>query len=277
MHDYDIDVLFVLDPESNLAVNERRNMGLPSTVLNEADLVAHVNRHCPTCTANVDFYAQAPNPAVVHSYVVDLDKGPRNFTNVKANRAMVHARLFHSWSRCLEGLTHDPTADYDVFVRVRDDLLFPRPIIITRGMWEDAVGVMNFCNWSGFNDKAALVDAKYAYQYFVNPLSNMLLYYDELRSILPIKNPESVLRASLLFDGVPVRLLSAEQFPFLVTRRKQDGSICFADTVPKTGPRLGCIAPTVRTLFQRFRCRRMTGLPDTEDRWTNNKTHVLTP
>ena len=272
MHDYDMDVLFVLDPESNLAVNERRNKGLPSTVLNESDLVAHVSRFCPTCTTSVDFYTQPKKPVVAHNYVLDLDKGPRNFTAVRANRAMVHARLFHSWSRCLAGFTRDPKADYDVFVRVRDDLVFPMPIAITRDMWEDAVAVMDFCGWTGFNDKAALVDAKFAHQYFVNPLSNMLLYYDQLRSMLPIiKNPESVLRASLLFDRVPARLLGVDQFPFLVTRRKQDGSICFADSVPKVGPQMSCIAPAVRTFFQRFRCAQKTGMPDTADWWTSDK------
>src|SRR3546814_15911638 len=57
---------------------------------------------------------------------------------------------------------------YDVFVRLRDDLYIPYTFKVTPALWKGVVGVQLRCGWNGYNDKAAILDASFGFQYFVS-------------------------------------------------------------------------------------------------------------
>lgn len=154
---------------------------------------------------------------------------------------------------------------YDVFLRIREDLFVPKPIVVSSGMYAGAVCGMEWCGWGGLSDRAAMLDAKYAYQYFVGPFTNMMVYYNNLRMNHEVSNPETFFSASLKFDNVPLRGLDVETFPYFVTRRRADGSICFADELGKVGSRMECVAPSMQRMFSMYRCSNDTSLPDAED------------
>jgi hypothetical protein len=265
MEQYDMHVLFVLDPESIEAVNERKFLGLPTAVMGEEELKTQVNRQCPGCQVSVDFYRQPMLPSVARRYVMELDKFALNDTRSRVRRAVVHSRLFHSWSRCYRGLLHEPSqAKYDVFVRIREDLFIPKPVVVSPEMYQNAVAGMEWCGWGGLSDRMALLDARYGYEYFIGPFANMMMYYNEMRETHRVNNPETFFSSSLKFDGVPLRGLEVEAFPYFVTRRRTDGSMCFADELGKVGFHLQCIAPSVRRTFETYRCSGSGSLPDTE-------------
>src|SRR3546814_5659237 len=111
---------------------------------------------------------------------------------------------------------------YDVFVRLRDDLYIPYTFKVTPALWKGVVGVQLRCGWNGYNDKAAISDAQFGFQYLVNPTINTNAHYDEMRNQTLIVNSETILRASLALDNVPAKFLTPEELPFLVPRRSEE-------------------------------------------------------
>lgn len=264
---YDIDVFFVMDPDSIVAVNERKFLGVPTVVLNETEIRDAVKRYCPECGVVVRFQQQPKTPSLVTAYLNDLAKYMRTNSSVIAKRATVHDRLLYSWASCYREFKSNPSVRYDVLLRLRDDLFVAKPWFVDPQIWTGAVNVKLGCDWEGYNDKGAIVDARYGYEYFAGPLNNMMLFYREMRNQTLIKNSETILRASLTYDRVPVRKVPPENFPFIVTRRKPDGSVCFADVMQKRGRKMSCIAPSALKLFQRYRCKGNRGFQDTDQFW----------
>ena len=146
MHAFDIDVHFVLDDERNEAVNERIHLGMPLVRLNVTEITDRVAKYSPNCQTFVDFYAQAEEPTVVERYKHDQFKLPRNQIELRTQRAVIHVRIFASWSRCLKSFMRIPSIKHDVLLRVREDLYTAVPMQILPEMWNNSVGVLNACN-----------------------------------------------------------------------------------------------------------------------------------
>src|SRR3546814_17715280 len=90
-----------------------------------------------------------------------------------------------------------------------------------------------------------------------------------MRNQTLIVNSETILRASLALDNVPAKFLTPEELPFLVSRRRGDGSMCFADTFAKIGPNFNCIPTPARDLLKKYRCSGTAGLEDTDNSFSN--------
>ena len=230
---YAIDVLFVLDAEQHSAVNSEAALnGMPVALLDKATIQSHMTRYCPECHVMFDFAPQPKSPPAMEPYVHDMGKYKPYEIDSRRKRAILNARNMHTWTRCYQNFydrSLQTGLQYDLYMRVRDDSFAFWPFHISLPMWNNTISILRSCGWGGVNDKQAILDKRFAYLYFVKPLQNFYMSYEELTSHLPITNPEKILRGSLDHDNVKVRLVPNEEMPFGVVRYRLDGSICVAD------------------------------------------------
>lgn len=264
MHDYQIDLLFVLDfGEGGF---ERYTTKYAAAVTG-VDLFNVTLQACPHCRVQVEVNEQPRSPTLAKPHLTDMNKTRVIDAETLRQKNTVHARLFHSWTRCFHRFSHDPLVTYDAFVRIRDDQFIAKPIFITEDMWKGVVSVKDNCGWPGCNDKIAVLDARFGYQYFSGPLANLYMNYAEMRDRAFLSTPEAVLRASLAFDRVPVQVLSAEELPIISTQRRGRQEFCLLNRPPKSGSATSCVPDSLIPLLQVYQCSKQENLRDTNEFW----------
>jgi len=212
-----IDVGFVLDVHSNYSTN----LGVELFKPDQAALVAHFQNS----GANVVFFDarnQTEDPFISPTYVQRLDNTFRSI-EFQRRRAANHFRQFEAISRCNSQVA---VADYDVYVRLRDDALFVANMNLTQP-WLPGIHVPRCNAWTGINDRGAIIVGRAHADAYFRLLFHHFVNFDAIppEGRSTIRNPESFLAYVMRAGNVPIHIDCNFSMPFVSSRREK-GSPC---------------------------------------------------
>jgi len=195
----------------------------------------------------VDDEPQEKFPMIVSDYFEGAKEEKRTTTLL---RIQSHVRQWLGLRRCDQHFS----GSFDVFVKLRDDSFVAAPFPVQNLDYDNAVIVPHCLGWNGYNDKVAVLDARYGDAFFAGPASDYYLNYTLLNLTKGYHNPESVLKASLARRHVPVRFAHVDDVPVFTTRSEAHDASCFVYSKYKLGDEPMCF-PSSCALRRRIHCQ----------------------
>lgn len=235
---YEIDVVLVLARNSHRFTNPDSDTGgrrswsidhLRAVIMNQFNTLRIV----------IDASDQDPSPYINEEY---LGLTALNKHQLGVARVESHVRQWLALTKCYAHFAalEQQGPPYDVFVKLRDDSYIMKIWPIRDEIYKERVVVSECLGFGGYNDKVAVVDAKWAWTYFTRPIYEYYYHYDTLQ--LTRGNPESLLRAVLIKHNVNVNRVKVDTMPVYTTRFESAGnsSLCFVFDSKKIGRNSAC-------------------------------------
>ena len=125
---------------------------------------------------------------------------------------------------------------YDAFIRVREDAYVLAPVLVDRVLVNGGVAVPSCSAWGGFNDKLAVIDGAFGFSFFEIQLRAMLnATLLKTNSSVRIRNPETLLLASMTAAGRPVLQQPRDSIAVITSQISSSGTTCFRPTITTLG------------------------------------------
>lgn len=250
---YVVDVVIVASAEGTVFVNGQRTrtgrqfgehwtMGTMKRTL----LRARVGRLV------IDTTAQWLDPYLRREYVRRTSRRKPGFTlALKDARTRSHVRQWRAMWRCyghFAKLAQLGGWSYDVLVRLRDDVLLLGALeaAMQPRVYTSHVVTLNCQTYDGLNDKAAVVDAKYAEPVFAGPLWHY--FFTSGEALMDVNNPEQYLKAVFEHHGIPLKTVPPRLLPIAFLRPTRGGEACVELGPKSTGDRVECAPHTCQAL-----------------------------
>ena len=216
---FQVDVAFALSTGRLIFSNPRKvkkqTEDMATAFANETSLLSYMKAHNLGVVSNKGFvYKRVADPPLNIQYEQQLMQKSENATEQRiqerrAFRTANHARMYDSYQRCMRDIDSKTLEGYDLVVRIREDVGFPKPVRsrLFTDLPRNTI-VSGDCRvWGGMNDRFAIAAPTAGAKLFTLPNQ---VFTGQSEFPTSIKNSEQFLK--FVYSDASINMATSRDF-----------------------------------------------------------------